>query len=237
MTERGTAGPDLDALRARYRWCAVASDATLQRVLAESVLLRIAAGQPVFAEAARCTHFPLVLDGTIRVRKLSPQGKELLLYRVESGESCILTSSCLLGARDYTASAIAETDVRVLAMPRALFLELLDSVPAFRIEVFELFAARMTDLMSLVDAVAFQKLDQRLANRLLGHGSVIETSHLQLAQELGSVREIISRLLGEFAQRGALRLGRGRIEILDAALLRRIAAGEASATGHPPESP
>jgi CRP/FNR family transcriptional regulator len=205
LTERGTADPDLKALRARYRWCESASDATLRRVLAESILLRVPAGQPVFAEAAQCTHFPLVLDGTIRVRKLSPQGKELLLYRVEPGESCILTSGCLLGARDYTASAIAETDVRALAMPRALFRELLDSLAAFRIEVFELFAARMTDLMSLVDAVAFQKLDQRLANRLLGHGSIIEASHLQLAQELGSVREIISRLLGEFAHRGGRR--------------------------------
>ena len=166
-----------------------------------------------------------MLEGSIRVRKLAPQGKELLLYRVAAGESCILTSSCLLGARDYTASAIAETDVSVLAMPRALFLDLLGSEPAFRNEVFELFAARLADLMTLVDAVAFQRLDQRLAGRLLGHGAIVTISHLELAQELGSVREIVSRLLGDFAQRGALRLGRGRIEILDAALLRRIADG------------
>lgn len=239
MSQQRSPGPAPEELRSRYRWCEATDAATLRRVIDESVLLRIGAGQAVFAEAAQCSHFPLVLDGTIRVRKLSPQGKELLLYRVEPGESCILTSSCLLGARDYTASAVAETDVRVLAMPRALFLELLDRVAAFRIEVFELFAARMTDLMSLVDAVAFQKLDQRLANRLLGHGNVLQTSHLQLAQELGSVREIISRLLGEFAQHGALRLGRGRIEILDAALLRRIAAGEAGELPRPtpPESP
>ncbi len=229
---------DPPTLRQRYRWCAATDQATLQRVLAESTLLRLSAGETVFAEAGPCAHFPLVLDGTIRVRKLSSRGKELLLYRVEPGESCILTSSCLLGARAYTASAIAETDLRVLAMPRSLFLELLDSVPAFRIEVFELFAARLTELMSLVDAVEFQRLDQRLANRLLGRGRSIETSHLQLAQELGSVREIISRLLGEFAQRGALRLGRGRIEIIDAALLRRIAAGEADEPGRdPPETP
>lgn len=111
-------------------------------------------------------------------------------------------------------------------MPRTLFLEMLDRVPEFRHEVFALFAVRMTELMLLVDAVAFQRLDQRLANRLLGHGRILQVSHQQLALELGSVREIISRLLGEFAQRGALRLGRGRIEILDAAMLRRIAAGE-----------
>jgi CRP/FNR family transcriptional regulator len=222
----GSLHADAATLRERYRWCAAASDTTLQRVLGQSAILRVAAGQPVFAEASECTHFPLVLDGTIRVRKVSPQGKELLLYRVEPGESCILTSSCLLGARDYTASAVAETDVRVLAMPRALFLELLDREPAFRTEVFELFATRMTELMALVDAVAFQRLDQRLANRLLGHGPVLHASHQQLAQELGSVREIISRLLGEFAQRGALRLGRGRIEIVDPMVLRRIAAGD-----------
>ncbi len=229
---------DSATLRECYRWCATTDETTLQRVLAESTLLHLSAGEEVFAETGPCTHFPLVLDGTIRVRKLSPHGKELLLYRVEPGESCILTSSCLLGARDYTASAIAETDLRVLAIPRSLFLKLLDNVPAFRTEVFELFAARMTELMSLVDAVAFQRLDQRLARRLLGHGRLLETSHQRLVQELGTVREIISRLLGEFAQRGALQLGRGRIEILDAALLRRVAAGDVDVPGRgPPENP
>lgn len=212
-------------LQRHYPWCRAASDTTLDRVLRDSIAVSFSAGSAVFDENLPCAHFPLVLEGSIRVRKLAPQGKELLLYRVAAGESCILTSSCLLGARDYTASAIAETDVSVLAMPRALFLDLLGSEPAFRNEVFELFAARLADLMTLVDAVAFQRLDQRLAGRLLGHGAIVTISHLELAQELGSVREIVSRLLGDFAQRGALRLGRGRIEILDAALLRRIADG------------
>lgn len=216
----------IDELRQRYRWCAAASLATLRDVVARSPMITLAAGQPVFEEATQCAHFPLVLEGRIRVRKVSPQGKELLLYRVEAGGSCILTSGCLLGEGNYTASAITETPVRMRAMPRTLFLEMLDRVPEFRHEVFALFAVRMTELMLLVDAVAFQRLDQRLANRLLGHGRILQVSHQQLALELGSVREIISRLLGEFAQRGALRLGRGRIEILDAAMLRRIAAGE-----------
>ena len=213
-------------LQRHYPWCRQASEASLERVLRECVPVHFTAGSAVFDEQAPCGHFPLVLEGSIRVRKLAAQGKELLLYRVAAGESCILTSSCLLGARDYSASAVAETDVQVLAMPRALFLDLLGCEPAFRIEVFELFASRMAELMALVDAVAFQRLDQRLAGRLLGHGAVLQVSHLELAQELGSVREIISRLLGEFAQRGALRLGRGRIEVLDAALLRRIADGQ-----------
>ncbi len=217
---------DLPALRARYRWCAAASDDTPQRLLAGAIVPRLMAGEALFAETARCTHFPLLLEGTLRVRKLSAHGRELPLYRVGPGESCILTSSCLLGDSPYTASAIAETDMRLLALPRALFLELLDREPAFRTEVFALFAARLTELMALVDAIAFQKLDQRLASRLLGHGRVVHASHQQLAQELGSVREIISRLLGDFAQRGALRLGRGRIEIVDAILLRRIASGD-----------
>jgi CRP/FNR family transcriptional regulator len=215
-----------ELLQRHYPWCRAASAATLDRLMAESVAVNFSAGSAVFDEHLPCAHFPLVLEGSIRVRKLAAQGKELLLYRVAAGESCILTSSCLLGQRDYTASAIAETDVSVLAMPRALFLELLGSEPAFRHEVFELFATRLADLMTLVDAVAFQRLDQRLAARLLGHGALLQVSHLELAQELGSVREIVSRLLGDFAQRGALRLGRGRIEILDAALLRRIADGQ-----------
>jgi CRP/FNR family transcriptional regulator, anaerobic regulatory protein len=215
-----------ELLQRHYPWCREASDSSLDRVLRESIPVRFAAGSAVFDEHSPCGHFPLVLEGSIRVRKLAAQGKELLLYRVAAGESCILTSSCLLGARDYSASAVAETDVQVLAMPRALFLDLLGTESAFRTEVFELFASRMAELMALVDAVAFQRLDQRLASRLLGHGTVLQVSHLELAQELGSVREIVSRVLGEFAQRGALRLGRGRIEVLDAALLRRIADGQ-----------
>ncbi|MFO1426581.1 MAG: Crp/Fnr family transcriptional regulator [Steroidobacteraceae bacterium] len=214
-----------DALRTHYAWARDSSDAELDVVLAAAAHAEIPAGTGVFSSGDHCSGFPLVLDGTIRVRKVAADGKEITLYRVGPGESCILTSSCLIGGADYTASAVAETPVTLLALPRAEFERLLARNAAFRTEVFRDFAQRLGEMMSLVDAVAFRRLDQRLADRLLGHGNELRLSHQQLAQELGSVREIISRLLGDFAARGCIRLGRGRIEVLDPAELRRIAAG------------
>jgi CRP/FNR family transcriptional regulator, anaerobic regulatory protein len=212
-------------LREHYAWSRDTPDDALDALVAAGTTADIPAGSGVFASGDHCERFPLVLDGTIRVRKVAPDGKEITLYRVGPGESCILTSSCLIGAADYTAGAIAETAVRLLALPQPVFQRLLAGNAAFRGEVFRDFARRMTEMMTLIDAVAFQRLDQRLADRLLGHGAELRISHQQLAQELGSVREIVSRLLGDFAARGYIRLGRGRIELLDAAGLRSVAAG------------
>ncbi len=216
----------LGELRRTYRWCESAPDRALDELIAGCALLELPAGSELFAVGSACERFPLVLDGSIRVRRLSAAGKELLLYRVGRGESCILTSSCLLGESDYSASAVTETAVRLLALPRTQFMRLLDENRAFRSEVFHLFAARLSELMLLVDAVAFQRLDQRLARRLLsGPPAELQISHQQLAAELGSVREIVSRLLGDFQDRGLVRLGRGHIQVLDEPALKALAEG------------
>ena len=145
------------------------------------------------------------------------------LYRVAAGESCILTSSCLVAGVPYDARGVAETDVTLAILPRALFRKLLDSSAPFREYVLHLFADRMNELMQLVTAVAFQRLDQRLANRLLGHGPVVHTTHQALADELGSVREIVTRVLHHLADEKLIALGRERIEIRDPAGLRALA--------------
>jgi CRP/FNR family transcriptional regulator len=163
-----------------------------------------------------------VLAGSIRVVKLAANGRELPLYKVLPGESCIITSSCLLGRTDYNARGVAECETTLMLLPRALFDQLLD-VPVFRDFVFHLFGERIAELMQLVEEVAFHKLDQRLANLLLGKGRQLHTTHQQLADELGSVREMVSRLLKVFADQGLVRLGREQIEILDPAGLRKIA--------------
>jgi CRP/FNR family transcriptional regulator len=196
----------------------------LERLRRESQLLQAPAGTRLFDEKARCSAFPLVLEGAIRVSKISDQGREILLYRVTPGESCVLTSGCLLGHIDYAATGIAETAVTLVAVPLPLFEQLLARHEPFRRHIFELFSARLSDLMLLVEAVAFHKLDQRLAALLLARGPTLHTTHQALADELGSVREIISRLLGSFADRGLVQLAREQIDIADAGGLRQLAS-------------
>ncbi len=184
--------------------------------------MTVPAGTVLFDELQPCQGFPFVLNGSIRVVKLAANGRELPLYKVLPGESCIITSSCLLGHAAYNARGITESETSLVLLPRALFDELLGT-NAFRDFVFHLFSERIAELMQLIEEVAFRKLDQRLANLLLGKGRQLHTTHQQLADELGSVREMVSRLLKGFADQGLVRLGREQIEILDPARLRKIA--------------
>ncbi|WP_035382667.1 Crp/Fnr family transcriptional regulator [Ferriphaselus sp. R-1] len=184
-------------------------------------LLRLPAGTVVFDENQPCQGFPLILSGNVRVIKASPHGRELQLYRVDPGESCILTSSCLMGHTRYQARGEVEHDVEMVVLPAPVFRRLVSSFEPFRDYIFGLFSERLTDMMQLVSAVAFQKLDQRLAALLLTKPNPLRTTHQQLADELGSVREMVSRLLKQFADQGWVRLGREQIEVVDAAGLKR----------------
>jgi CRP/FNR family transcriptional regulator len=211
-------------LRGLYPALAGLPESTLAAALDKAEVVSLAAGTPLFGEGSVCRQFPLVLAGSIRVAKVG-EGRELHLYRVTPGESCVLTSSCLVGGRDYPATGVVESDVRLVVLPKAVFDELVASHPPFRQYVFGLFAERLTDLMALVEAVAFHKLDRRVAAALLGHGRVVEMTHQQLADSVGSVREIVTRVLRSFVDQGFVKLGRGSIEVLDAAGLRSVAEG------------
>jgi CRP/FNR family transcriptional regulator len=122
-------------------------------------------------------------------------------------------------------AAVVPGDARLVVLPKPVFDDLLAAHAAFRQHVFSLFAERLTDLMALVEAVAFHKLDRRIAAALLGRGRVVVLTHQQLADELGSVREIVTRVLRGFADQGWVQSSRGSIEVLDAAALRRVAEG------------
>ena len=197
--------------------------ATVDEIVRGAVTRQAPAGSILFEAASPCTGFPMLLEGSVRVAKSAPNGREVQLYRITPGESCLLSSSCLLGGSAYTATGIAETAVTLLALPPALFHRLLAEHKPFRDYVFGLFSERLADLMALVEAVTFHKLDQRLAALLLGKGELVRTTHQSLADELGSVREMVSRLLSNFQDRGWVALGREQIRITDAAALRRLA--------------
>ncbi len=212
-----------DALLALYPVLAKLPLGVVQRIRDSLQTMTIPSGTVVFDEHQPCRGFPFVLEGAIRVAKCSGSGRELPLYRVLAGESCIITSSCLLGHADYNARGVAEGATTLALLPRPLFDEMLGE-PAFRDFVFALFSERMAELMQLVEEVAFRKLDQRLAALLLGKGRLVHATHQQLADELGSVREIVSRLLKGFAEQGLVRLGREQVEVLDPAGLRKTAS-------------
>jgi CRP/FNR family transcriptional regulator, anaerobic regulatory protein len=196
----------------------------LDALLAECPTTTVPAETVMFDEDNPCMAFPLLLEGTVRVVKTAPNGRELQLYRVVPGDACVLTSSCLLGHAPYSARGIAESETTLVTLPAPVFNKLVTQHEPFRAYVFSLFADRISELMQLVEAVAFQRLDQRLAALLLGKGKLVHTTHQQLADELGSVREIVSRLLRSFADQGLVGLAREQIEILDPAGLRNVAS-------------
>ena len=196
----------------------------LARLITPLQPIHLPAGTQVFAEHQPCQGFPLLIDGSIKVVKLAASGRELVLYRVVPGGSCIISSSCLLGHSDYNARGIAETPLTLLALPTAEFARLLVEHPPFRDFVFHLFAERIGELMQLVEEVAFARLDQRLAKLLLARQSpTLAVTHQQLADELGSVREIVSRLLKGFAVQGLVSLGREQVGIVDREGLQKLA--------------
>lgn len=212
-----------ERLRALYPALESLTDERFDRLLDEALVLEAPAGTVLFDEKSPCQAFPLLVEGRIRVSKVAANGRELQLYRVVPGEACIVTSSCLLGHASYNARGVAETPMVAVALPQVVFAQLVSEHVPFRDYVFGLFAERIAELMQLVEAVAFQRLDQRLATLLLGKGRVIRATHQALADELGSVREIVSRLLKTFAEQGLVSLGREQIEIVDPAGLRRVA--------------
>jgi CRP/FNR family transcriptional regulator len=189
------------------------------------------AGTVMFDVGSPCSGLLLLERGVVRVSRLGPEGRELLLYRVRPGETCVLTLSCLLGRAEYPARGVAESALHGVLLSRDMFERLTGTSEPFRRFVFDSFTERLTGLLDLTAAVAFDRLDQRLAGALLAHVEAtraieLAATHQQLAQELGTVRERVSRLLESFEARGAVELGRGRIVVRDKTLLGRIAARE-----------
>lgn len=197
----------------------------------EAMLVEAPAGLTLFTEGAACRGFPLVLSGAVRVARGSQGGRSLELYRVTPGEMCVISTTCLFGQAALSAEGAAVEPTELVLLSPAGF-NTLTQEEAFRTYAFGTLADRMAQLMALVEAVAFQRLDQRLAAALLGHGAVVAATHQALADEVGTVREIVTRLLHRFEAAGHLRIGRGRIELLAPAALRRLAEGRDGDPGH-----
>ncbi len=197
-----------------------------QTLLARSSIIEAPRGTVIFGPGKSPENMLFLLDGAVRVQQTSEGGREIVLYRIHAGESCVLTTACLLAYDDYAAEGIAETDIRAAAIPRPVFDDLVANSPAFRNFVFFAFSKRITDLFLMIDEVAFQRIDVRLAQKLhelAQGGTEVQTTHQQLAAELGSAREVISRQLQEFQRRGWVAQTRGTITLTDADALAKLA--------------
>jgi len=183
-------------------------------------------GTTLFHPGDACERYLMVIGGSIRVWMVAENGREVVLYRVGAGETCILTTACLMASEAYGAEAVAETDVRAVTLSAAAFDELATSSAVFRRFVFASYGTRLADLMLLIQEVAFRRVDVRLARFLIDHRGdegQIATTHQNLAVELGTAREVVSRQLKEFERRGVVTLSRGGLRVIDVEGLRRIA--------------
>lgn len=183
-------------------------------------------GQGVFQPGQACAAFLLVTAGTVKVSTVTSSGRELLLYRVGAGETCVLTTACLLAESDYDAEGMTETDVTALAIPKPLFEELMASSQAFRRFVFSSYGVRLRELIGLVQEVSQRQVDRRLARFLADRaGAPVELTHQDIATELGTAREVVSRLLKQFAGEGLVEIERKNIVVSAPDRLARIAEG------------
>ena len=171
-----------------------------------------------------CESLVIVLEGQVKVFRPAASGRSLTLYYVNAHESCILTASCILNQTPFPAFAVTMTEVEALAIPPEKVLDWLEREPMWQKYMFGLLSQRMINLIELVDSIAFETLDVRLVEWLLAQADKqpIQTTHQQIAEDLASSREVISRLLKKFEHNGLIELGRGTIQIINIDTLEKL---------------
>jgi CRP/FNR family transcriptional regulator len=211
------------------RLAALEPDAA-RTLAAASRSVAIPAGTVLFQDGAECGSYVMVLDGSIRVQKVAENGREIVLYRVERGQTCVLTTNSLIARTNYSAEGVAETPVSAVMLPAATFRTLLARSEVFRDFVFAAYATRISDLLVLIEEVAFGRIDMRLAGWLAARAGSdgIRATHQDIAVELGTAREVISRQLKDFERRGWVSLHRGRVEVRDAGALAQLSERQPS---------
>lgn len=191
----------------------------VQAVLSTGGLIRLSAGQHICMEGSTCSHLAFLLSGTGRIYKLSETGREITLYRVERGECCILTLSCIISERRFPAFAVSESDLRAIIVPAASIQQWMDDNRTWRRYAWNLIAERLGEVISLVEEITFHRMDERLAfylnqANIFPLGRQARITHQQIAAELGTSREVISRLLKDLEEQGVVELGRGWLKRL-----------------------
>ncbi len=202
-----------------------ALDRQSQDQLASLNSLNLPLGKVLFRPGDEVTGFVLVIAGRVDVYLTGHTGREILLYSVSPGETCVQTTLGLLGEEDYSAEAVAETDIEVVIIPKPLFLDLLASSAPFRTFVFHAFASRLQSIMHVLEQVAFIKVEERLISILLersDESGLVHNTHQELATAIGTAREVVSRRLELLGRKGLVTLERGNIQITNQAGLESL---------------
>jgi CRP/FNR family transcriptional regulator len=195
------------------------AEPTLLREFKQSAFVaHIPKGRDVFMEGEHVDSIALLISGVVRVFKIGEMGREITLYRFGNGESCILTANAILNQKTFPAIAVVESEAEAVMIPAAVFRDWVRRYDLWREFVFDLLSQRLASVMTILDEVVFLRMDARIADFLLKKakaGSRIQITHQEIAGELGTSREVVSRILEGFASAGLISSARGELEVLD----------------------
>lgn len=205
------------------------ADKITAQLLDDANIVSLAQNSTVFHQGDACKNYLIVLAGKVKVFTRAENGREIVLYRLTQGDSCVLTTSCLFGRKNYPAEGETETDVVALAIPAMPFNDVLQTSTIFRQMVFSSFSSHLSDLITLVEEVAFGKIDIRLARHLLEHcddNHILTATHQNIATELGTAREVVSRQLKDLESKGYIKINRGNLSINNPEALKKISLSQ-----------
>jgi CRP/FNR family transcriptional regulator len=207
----------IDELRRQFHFLQSAQADFLRYFFSSTKIIELAADQPICRQGMQCNHLALVIEGTARVFKIGESGREITLYRIGPGESCILTASCIMSQKPFPAYAVSEQPIKALIISPSDVQRWANQEQAWRDYLFQLISHRLSDVISVVEEVAFRRVDRRLADYLLQQrhegGNRVEVTHQSIASDLGTSREVVSRILKDFEQQGLISITRGAITL------------------------
>lgn len=207
-----------DIIENKLSFLSSSNERVKSRVMQFGAVIKLPKGALIFNEGAACTNLAIVLSGRVRVFKLSKTGREITIYRINKSESCILTISSILSDLKFPATAVVEEDLTALMLPSNIFKELVDLDGKWRNYTFRLVNQRLANVITVVEEVAFRRMDERIAEFLISKTKdgnyELTITHKQIADELGTHREVVSRILKDFEKDGSIQLGRNRIKVL-----------------------
>jgi CRP/FNR family transcriptional regulator, anaerobic regulatory protein len=213
-------GRQISALIQQFGFLRAADTHFRERFFKHAAEAKIGAAQPICDQGMQCSHLSLVVKGIARVYKLGENGREITLYRIGPGESCILTASCIISGKPFPAFAVSETPIEALVIDTAEVMRWTNESAVWRNFLFSLISERLDDVISVVEEVAFRRVDRRLANYLLQRstadsGNSIRITHQAIASDLGTSREVVSRILKDFEHQGLISVSRGHLSLSD----------------------
>jgi CRP/FNR family transcriptional regulator len=209
----------IDRLQKTFSFLEDRSSDMFSRLIGSGSRISLSEGKPICDEGSACTHLSLITQGSARVYKLGENGKEITLYRIGPGESCVLTASCILSARPFPAFAVTETPVEAVVVPASEVNRWLADSSVWREYIFGLVAQRLANIINVIEEVVFRRMDQRIATYLLkntdNQSTTLQATHQEIASDLGTSREVVSRILKDLESCSLIHSSRGAITIID----------------------